>query len=61
MDIPDSVYDYRPSTEDLFEHLDMSPVDNCCLCGKDIFEGEEYYDAHGFILCKECVVEDKEI
>lgn len=28
---------------------------NCCLCGKKIIEGEEYYDIDGSGVCENCI------
>ena len=54
-DLPNCMYDYR--------HEAPSPriVDTCIDCGEFIVEGQEYYDIHGMIICKDCLNEYKTI
>lgn len=46
--LPDSMYDYRP------EQPKRAIVDTCIMCGRDIYEGEEYY-SFSDAVCKECL------
>lgn len=44
----DSIYDYR------YERRKAVMVDTCKECRYEIYEGEEYYDINGLILCDQC-------
>ncbi|MCR1933558.1 hypothetical protein NSA27_02425 [Clostridium tepidum] len=46
--LPDCCYDYR------YEAPSAKIVDICNICGNNIYEGEEYYDFHGDIVCYDC-------
>lgn len=39
--------------EECCEHKAIA-VDRCNDCGEDIYEGQEYYDFNGTIICKDC-------
>lgn len=45
----DNMYQYR------YEASKPKVIDTCQECGYDIYEGQEYYDIYGKILCDECV------
>lgn len=49
--LPDTMYDYRPEQPQAIE------VDRCSQCGRSIFQGEEYYDFGGEVVCEECLDE----
>ncbi len=49
--IPDCQYDYK------YERPQATIVDRCCMCGGDIFDGDEYYDINGKIICADCISE----
>jgi hypothetical protein len=49
--IPDCQYDYR------YERPQATIVHRCCMCGGDIFHGDEYYDIDGKIICADCISE----
>lgn len=51
--LPDCCYEYRP------ERPKACIVDTCMNCGEFIYEGEEYYDIDGKILCENCISECK--
>ncbi|MBE6066134.1 MAG: hypothetical protein E7211_00320 [Clostridium lundense] len=51
--IPDCCYDYR------YEAPTAKIVDTCIDCGEFIYEGEEYYDIRGMIICSKCMSEYK--
>lgn len=31
------------------------PMYECCVCGSEIYEGDEYYEINGDIYCEECI------
>ncbi|MDF2883831.1 MAG: phiCTC2B 13 [Clostridiaceae bacterium] len=47
--LPETCYEYRP------EQPKAKIVDTCIDCGEFIYEGEEYYDIHGMIICQSCM------
>lgn len=53
--LPNSMYDYRP------EYNKRKAIDKCSNCGCDIYEGEEYYDIKGLIICENCINDFKEV
>lgn len=44
-----------------YERSKPKIVDCCKECGYDIYEGQEYYDINGLILCKDCIEGFKKI
>lgn len=53
--LSDSMYDYR------YDRKRAQIVDKCVECGTSIYEGEEYYDINGLILCGECLLVFKKL
>ncbi|PRR70887.1 hypothetical protein [Clostridium thermopalmarium] len=51
--IPDCCYEYR------YESEMAKVVDTCSECGCNIYEGDEYYDINGLILCQNCLSDYK--
>lgn len=47
--LPDCCYEYREVGSN------AKFVDYCSDCGELIFEGEEYYDIRGMVLCMSCL------
>lgn len=47
--IPDCMYDYRP------EMSAAEKVAECKDCGRDIHEGEKYYNIGDHIICADCI------
>lgn len=46
---------YRQYENKLPKRYEEEPVCNCCSCGDDIFEGEEYYKIGYHCYCEDCV------
>lgn len=49
MTLPESMYSYRA------EEKKAKVIDQCQECGKDIFEGYEYFDIKGLVICDDCI------
>lgn len=49
MNLPDCSYDYRELENEEIE------IDTCSECGCSIYQGEEYYDIGGQVLCCDCI------
>lgn len=53
--LPDCCYDYR------YEVQTPKIVDNCNVCGYEIFEGEDYYKICNMKICENCIDDFKKI
>ncbi|MGG7160210.1 hypothetical protein [Clostridium baratii] len=49
MSLPDCCYDYRNIESECTE------IDTCTECGCGIYEGEEYYEISGQVICCDCI------
>lgn len=49
MELPDCCYEYRN------DEKTSKVIDICTECGYSIYEGDEYYDIEGKIICYDCI------
>jgi hypothetical protein len=53
VELPDCCYEYRE------EQPKARIIEACMDCDSDIYEGDEYYDIQGMVICTECMAKYK--